>query len=156
MLEISRVLNMDGAVSWESFSYLGVPIFKTKSKSSIWSPIVDKTKRKIIGWGTTWLNLLGKVIPIKAVLNSYLIYQCSLLLAPVKIITQIEGLIISFLWQRGDNGGKIIALENWEIVKLPRAEGGLHIRDLRIQNLAMGSKLLWACLTPAKPGAVEY
>ena len=112
MLDISRILNMDGTVSWESFSYLGVPIFKTKSKSFSWTPIVDKIKRKIIGWGTAWLNLAGKVILIKAVLNSFLIYQCSLLLAPVKIITKIEGLIRSFLWQRGDNGKKSIALVN--------------------------------------------
>ena len=146
MLDISQVLNMDGTISWESFSYLGVPIFKTKSKSSAWTPIVDKIKRKIIGWGISWLNLAGKVILIKAILNSFLIYQCSLLLALVKIITQIEGLIRSFLWQRGDSGGKRIALVNWETVKLPRAEGGLHIRDFRIQNLAMGSKLLWGML----------
>ena len=131
MLDISRVLNMDGVVSWESFSYLGVPIFKTKSKSSAWTPIVDKIKRKIIGWGIAWLNLAGKVILIKAVLNSFLIYQCSLLLASVKIITQIEGLIKSFLWQRRDSGGKRIALVNWNTFKLPRYEGGLHIRDLR-------------------------
>ena len=146
MLDISRVLNMDGTVSWESFTYLRVPIFKNKSKSSAWSPIVDKIKKKIIGWGTAWLNLGGKVILIKAILNNYLIYQCSLLLAPVKIITQIEGLIRSFLWQRGDNGGKRIALVNWETVKVPRVEGGLHIRDLRIQNLATGSKLLRSML----------
>ena len=64
MLDIPWVFNMDGAVSWESFSYLGVPIFITKSKSSAWSHIVDKIKRKIIGWGTAWLNLPGKVILI--------------------------------------------------------------------------------------------
>ena len=77
---------MNGAVSWDSFNYLGVPIVKTKSKSSDWNPIVEKIKRKILGWGTTWLNLAGKVVLVKAVLNSYLLYQCSLLLAPVKII----------------------------------------------------------------------
>ena len=47
MLDIYWVLSMDGAVSWESFNYLGVPIFKTKSKSSAWIPIVDKIKKKI-------------------------------------------------------------------------------------------------------------
>ena len=34
MLDISWVLNMDGVVSWDSFNYLGVPIFKLKTKSS--------------------------------------------------------------------------------------------------------------------------
>ena len=58
-----------------------------------------------MGWGIVWLNLAGKVVLIKAVLNNYLLYQCSLLLATAKIITQIEGLVRSFLWQGGNNGG---------------------------------------------------
>ena len=107
---------------------------------------MEKIKRKITGWGTSWLNMAGKVILIKVVLNSYLLYQCSLLLTLVKIMSQIEGLMRSFLWQGGDNGGKKFALVNWKTVKLPESEGGLHIRDLRIQNLAMGSKVLWSML----------
>ena len=75
-----------------------MPIFKVKTYSSAWQPIVEKIKSKIIGWGTTWLNLAGKVVLIKVVLNNYLLYQCSLLLAPVKIINQIEGLMRTFLW----------------------------------------------------------
>ena len=96
MSDISRGLNMGGVTAWESFIYLGVPIFKTKAKSSAWNPIVEKIKNKIQGWGSTWLNLAGKVVLIKAVLNSYLIYQSSLLLAPAKTINQIEGLIGHF------------------------------------------------------------
>ena len=57
MLEITQALNMDGAATWESFNYLGVPIFKSNPKSSSWSPIVEKIKRKIMGWGAIWLNL---------------------------------------------------------------------------------------------------
>ena len=89
---------MDGATTWESFNYLGVPIFKSSPKSSAWSPIIEKIKRKIMGWGEIWLNLAGKVVLIKVVLNSCLLYQCSLLFAPVKILNQIEGLMRTFLW----------------------------------------------------------
>ena len=121
MLDITRVLNMDGVVAWESFNYLGIPIFKSKPKSSAWNPIVEKIKRKIMGWGIAWLNMAGKAVLIKVVLNNYLLYQCSLLLALVKIITQIGGLVRSFLWQGGDNGGdKKFALVNWKTIKLPR------------------------------------
>ena len=65
---------MDGVVSWDSFKYLGVPIFKLKPKSSAWNPIVEKIKKKIMRWGIAWLNLVGKVVLIKVVLNSYLLY----------------------------------------------------------------------------------
>ena len=88
---------MDGVVTWESFNYLGVPIFKSNPKSSAWNPIVEKIKREIMGWGTVWLNLAGKVVLIKDILKNYLLYQCSLLLALTKIINQIEGLVKTFL-----------------------------------------------------------
>jgi len=149
MLDISRILNVDGVVAWESFNYLGIPIFKCKPKSSAWNPVVEKIKRKIHGWGSIWLNLAGKVVLIKAVLNSYLLYQSSLLLAPAKVISQIEGLVRSFLWKSGNaGGGKKFALVSWKIIKLPRPEGGLYIRDIRNQNLAMGAKLLWNLIAP--------
>ena len=70
MLDIYRILNMNGVVDWEYFNYLGIPIFKAKPKSSAWNPIIEKIKRKIHGWGSIWLNLAGKVVLIKAVLNS--------------------------------------------------------------------------------------
>ena len=74
MLDISRTLRMDGVVDWESFNYLGIPIFKAKSKSSAWTPIIEKIKRKIQGWGSIWLNLPGKVVLINSVLNNNLLY----------------------------------------------------------------------------------
>ena len=144
MVSISRALNMVGIVSWDSFTYLGVPIFKLKTTCSAWSPIVDKIKKKITGWGPIWLNLARKVVLIKAILNSFPLYQCSLFLAPIKVINQIESLVRSFLWHGGNNdGGKKFALVSWKIIKLSRQEGRLEIRDLRIQNQAMGAKLLW-------------
>ena len=76
-----------------------------------------------------------------------MLYQCSLLLALCKIINQIEVLLKSFLWNGGNNGGgKKYALVSWKTVKLPRNEGGLQIRDLNYQNLAIGAKLLWNML----------
>jgi hypothetical protein len=81
MLDISRVLGMEGCTSWDAFKYLGVPIFKSKPKASHWTPLIDKLKNRINSWGENWINLAGKVVLIKAVLASIMIYQSSLLLA---------------------------------------------------------------------------
>jgi hypothetical protein len=48
MLEISRVLGMEGCTNWDAFKYLGVPIFRTKPKASQWLPLIDKLKERII------------------------------------------------------------------------------------------------------------
>jgi hypothetical protein len=34
ILEISRVLGMEGCTSWDEFKYLGVPIFKSTSREN--------------------------------------------------------------------------------------------------------------------------
>ena len=45
-------------------------------------------------------------------------------------------------------GGKKFALVSWKTIKLPWSEGGLQIKDLRLQNLVVGAKLLWNLLDP--------
>ena len=66
---------MEGTMDWDGFTYLGIPIYKTKIKSAKWEPILDKLKAKIQGWSANWLNLAGKMILLKSVLNSMPIYQ---------------------------------------------------------------------------------
>jgi hypothetical protein len=83
ILDISRVLGMEGCTSWNDFKYLGVSIVKSNPKASHWTPLIDKLKNKINSCGKNWLNLAGKVVLIKEVLASILIYQSSLLLAPI-------------------------------------------------------------------------
>jgi hypothetical protein len=99
MVEISRILEMEGETQWESVKYLGVPIFKSKPKYSHWSPVIDKIKTIIQAWGASWLNLAGKLVFLKSVLASIPIYQSSILLAPSGCIRQIESLLRRFLWK---------------------------------------------------------
>ena len=75
MSGISHILGIEGVTIWDSFKYLGVPIFKSKLKTSDWSPLIEKFKKKILTWGAVWLNLLGKLVLIKVVLNRYPLYQ---------------------------------------------------------------------------------
>jgi hypothetical protein len=91
------------------FKYLGVPIFKAKPKASDWNLLIDKLKNKINSWGTSWLNLAEKVVLIKEVLESILIYQSSLLLAPISMIQKIKALFRRFLWEGGKQSEEKIA-----------------------------------------------
>jgi exonuclease III len=147
MLEISRVLGMEGFTNWDSFKYLGVPIFRTKPKASQWLPLIDKLKGRINSWGEKWLNLVGKVVLIKAVLASIPIYQSSLLLAPTTMIQKIDALFRRFLWEGGKKNGRKLHLISWGKVTKPISEGGLHLRDINFQNLALRAKLLWNLVT---------
>ena len=75
------------------------------------------------------------------------IYQSSILLAPCSVVNKIEGLLRKFIWEGGKGNDKKIHLVSWEKIKKPRNEGGLHVRSLPIQNLALGTKLLWQLIS---------
>ena len=45
---ISRILRIVGVTHWDSFKYLGVPIFKASQKATNWNPLVEKIKNKIL------------------------------------------------------------------------------------------------------------
>jgi len=143
MLEISRILGMEGHTNWETFTYLGIPISKTNPRTSNWNHLIDKLKKRISSWGANWLSLTGRTVLIKSVLASVPIYQNSLLLAPDTTIKQMEALQRSFLWEGGKQTGRRPHLINWDKVSKPLLEGGLSLKNTKVQNLALGAKLLW-------------
>ena len=62
MEKIGRTLGFEGKAYWNSFNYLGIPIFKGKKRSINYQELVDKIKNKIAAWGTRWLNIVGKLV----------------------------------------------------------------------------------------------
>ena len=70
------------------------------------------------------------------------IYQASILLAPKGIVKDIDRLLRKFLWEGGRNEGRKMHLISWDKVKAPKMEGGLQIRDVATQNVALGGKIL--------------
>ena len=130
---------MEAVHEWDAFTYLGAPIFKKGTKAIQWTPIIDKFKNRIQNWGSNWLNPAGKSVLLKSVLMSIPIYQNSILLAPVSILKKMETLIKKFLWEGGKGNLHRIHLVSWNKIKLPYKEGGLQVRDLANQNLAMGA-----------------
>lgn len=147
MLEISRILGMEGCTNWDEFKYLGVPIFKSTPRASHWNQLIERIKNRINSWGANWLNLAGKVVLIKAVLASIPIYQSSLLLTPSTVIQKIEVMIKRFLWEGGKQTERKLHLISWGKISKPYLEGDLQFKDLQTQNLALGAKILWNTIT---------
>ena len=147
---ISQILWFEGFVSWNKVKYLGLPLTLGQNNPSLWLEIISKLKAKIASWGGHWLTTVEKIVLIKSTLSALPIYQSSLLLAPKLIVDQISKLIRDFLWQGGKWNQNCLHLVNWDTIKKPILEGGLHIIDPRMVNLAMGGKLLWQLFSNKK------
>ena len=104
---------MEGAMDWDDFTYLGIPICKSKIKAAKWGATLEKIKGKIQSWSANWLNLAGKTILLKSVLNSMPIYQSSILLAPGRVLRKIESLLKKFIWEGGKGNEKKLHLISW-------------------------------------------
>ena len=111
---------------------------------------MEKFKNKLQAWGLTWLNIAGKSVLIKAVLCSLPLFQFSVLLAPIGVLQKMEQLIRNFFWKGGKQNERKFHLVNWETVSKPLREGGLNFKNLSLQNIAMGAKLLWRIIA-SKP-----
>lgn len=151
---ISRCLGFAASTSWSSFKYLGLPIFHKRALIKDWYSQLDKFKAKMQSWGSSWLNIAGKSVLNKAVFSSLPLFKFSILLVPMGIIKMMEELIRKFFWKGGKQNEKNISLVNWEIITRPIQEGELNFKDLSVQNLAMGAKLIWKIIAP-NPGWVQ-
>ena len=80
---------------------------------------------------------------LKSVLSSIPVYQNTILLAPKSFISKVDSLLRRFLWEGGKNNERRLHLVSWDKIEKPILEGGLQVRNIAVQNLALGSKLLW-------------
>ena len=85
----------------------------------------------------------GKITLINSVLNAVPIYLLSFFKIPQRVVHRLVALQRNFLWG-GDHDHKKIPWVKWEVVCLPKAKGGLGIKDISKFNIALLGKWIWA------------
>ncbi|MDD0148504.1 hypothetical protein PSY31_22725, partial [Shigella flexneri] len=66
------------------FTYLGCPIYRGRTTTSLFSALFDKVQKKLAGWKGKLLSMGGRLTLIQSVLNSQPIHLFSLLNRPSK------------------------------------------------------------------------
>eukprot|EP00253_Pinus_taeda_P019731 PITA_19731 len=144
ILNISIQRNLSKILSFQRESlpakYLGVPLTDKLLHKDIWEPVLNKLKDKIRKWTNRALNLAGRLILTKAILQSIPIYMLSAIPAPTSVITNIRNIQRDFLWGKGEEKKKW-ALVAWDRVCKPKSHGGLGLHDPGILNRVVGAKI---------------
>jgi hypothetical protein len=122
--------------------YLSIPLTDKAYKLSTWEGIVNKLQDWVKNWTFRSLNLAGRLILTKSVLQAIPTFMMSVFLAPKGILQKIRTIQREFLW-RGAETRKKGALVAWEKVCKPKIKGGLGLHDLQVTNDAYGVKLWW-------------
>ena len=107
----------------------------------IWDGILEKTERKLAKWKAQYLSMGVTLILINSVLDSLPTYVMSLFPIPTKVVKKLNKMRRKFLWQ-GNEEGKGYCLVKWGRLLLSKKDGGLGIRNLRLQNESLLFKWL--------------
>ncbi|XP_016168363.1 uncharacterized protein LOC107610897 [Arachis ipaensis] len=116
--------------------YLGISLGANPRLVKTWKPIIDKVEQKLSLWKAKVLNKLGKLVLIKPVLNSLLIYYLSLYKMPKVVADKLIALQRNFMWCKED-GNYGIPLVKWELAQAPKKAGGLGVGDVVLRNTAL-------------------
>ncbi|WVZ49763.1 hypothetical protein U9M48_001092 [Paspalum notatum var. saurae] len=121
------------------FRYLGIPMNHKKLESCGRS-----FPKKLSGWKGKLLSYGGRLVLvlINSVLSSLAMFMMSFFEVPKGILKKLDFYRSNFFWQ-GDNHKKKYRLIKWEILCLPKDQGGLGIKNLEIQNVCLLSKWLY-------------
>ncbi|GJV09459.1 putative RNA-directed DNA polymerase [Tanacetum coccineum] len=116
--------------------YLGVPLVPSRLLFRDCTELVEKVKSRINDWKNKLLSFAGRTQLIRSVLASMHVYWASVFILPSRLMLDLEQLMRGFLWCQGDmRKGK--AKVSWEVVCLPKKEGGIGIRRLEAFNIAL-------------------
>jgi len=99
--------------TWEEFKYLEIPICLKSHSSQSWEGVISKFKGKLATWGARWLNIVGLVVMIKAVLSALPLYRFSMLLSPQSILFVFAKEIHKFLWEGGKISISEVHMNKW-------------------------------------------
>eukprot|EP00253_Pinus_taeda_P009017 PITA_09017 len=122
--------------------YLGVSLTTKPRQKSIWDPLATKMQDKVRKWTNRSLNLAGRLVLTKAVLQAIPIFMLPALPAPIGFLQQFWNIQRDFLWCKEETRKKW-ALVSWEKICKPKNQGGLGLDNLEILNKALGAKLWW-------------
>ncbi|KAI5327303.1 hypothetical protein L3X38_026699 [Prunus dulcis] len=108
--------------------FLGVPLISTRLTARDCRSLIDKITNMVESWTSKRLSYAGRLQLIKLVLFSIQVYWSSIFILPKEVCKIIDQILISFLWH-GAVGISKAAKVAWNVVCLPREEGGLSFLD---------------------------
>lgn len=124
------------------FTYLGVPIFRGKPRTSHFQFIVDMFRLRFSSWKGSILSMAGRLQLIKSVMSSMLVHSFQIYEWPISLLRRLEVWCRNFLWL-GSTDKRGVPLLAWKTCCSPMDEGGLGLKQLVVLNRSLLLKKAW-------------
>ncbi|XP_050229432.1 uncharacterized protein LOC126678581 [Mercurialis annua] len=128
-------------------SYLGLPLSIKSVRATHWQPVVENFAAKLTLWKGKLLSPAGRLVLIKAVLNSLPVYYMGSFVIPQSIVTSLDRCMKRFLWC-GNSEGKWFCKVAWS------SNLSLLCKWLWKFRTSRGS--LWFCVVTSSSGMSSW
>ena len=126
----------------EGFKYLGFVLKHNAYSFKNFDVTIQKIEGRIQCWTYKFLSRGGRLVLLKAVLQSILVYWATITYIPKGILQKLRKKFFSFLWS-ANRHSEGIPLARWKLLACPKHLGWWGIKKpfLFCQSLAI--KTLW-------------
>ncbi|GKB72331.1 hypothetical protein Tco_0933743, partial [Tanacetum coccineum] len=126
--------------------WLSISQEENLSLSKNFKELIEKVEARINDWKNKSLSIVGRLQLVQSVIASMHVYWASVFILSTCILLDIEQTMRGFLWCQGSmRKGK--AKVAWDVVCLPKDEGGLGVQRLDLFNKALMAVHIWKLLT---------
>jgi hypothetical protein len=115
-----------------------------------WQALLDMVQMFIPAWQRGFLKRSSRLVLVKSVIAARPVHQLLVLDAPEWVFEDINGWIRSFFWasKEKSNGGRCLVA--WNTICRPTCYGGLGVKNLKLQTLALRVRWEWLRRTDPK------
>jgi hypothetical protein len=138
---VANLLNC--AITKFPIKYLGLQLALRPLTRAQWQPLLDATVHILPAWQRGLIARAGRLALVKAVLSARPIHQLLIMEAPCWLFDEVEKCFRGFFWSAKDRAFGGQCLVAWSQVCKPPEVGGLGIKDLRLQGLALRVRWGW-------------
>jgi len=86
--------------------YLGIPLTDRACKNATWEGVISKLQDRVKNWTCRSLNLVGRLILTKKVLQAIPTFMMSVFPSPKGILQKTRSIQRDFLWRGVENKNK--------------------------------------------------
>jgi hypothetical protein len=123
--------------------YLGLQLALRPLTKAQWQPALDRIIDFLPAWQRGLIGREGRLTLIKTVVAAKPIHQVMVAEAPAWLLDEVEGWERAFFWagKRKVHGGQCLVA--WDAVCKPYEFGGLGVKNLCLQGLALRVRWVW-------------
>jgi hypothetical protein len=140
------------AVTPFPIKYLGLQLALRPLTKAQWQPMLDAAVRIVPSWQQGMIARPGRLTLLKAVLAARPIHQLLVAEAPCWLFDEADKCFRGFFWSAKDRASGGQCLVAWNQVCKEFEHGGLGVKNLRLQGLALRVRWEWLRRTdPSRP-----